>query len=130
MRKAITASLIYVYTGWLQRHVQMLNTSFLRCHRAWLFGFNVPSTATVDSDVPASQNAVVSGAKSNFSGLDSTKSNFPCFFGEEDMLIELTHKTQLEAHIDTIYINSKQSPRVLTANKQKEQHFVHCQLQI
>lgn len=71
--------------------------------------------------MPASQNAAVSGAKSHFSGLDGTKSNFLCFFGKGDMLIELTHKTWLEAHSDTIYINIKQSPRVLTENKQKEE---------
>lgn len=46
------------------------------------------------------------------------------------MLIGLTYKTQLEAHIHTICINIKQNPRVLTEDKQKVEHFARCQLQI
>lgn len=87
--------------------------------------------AMAQSDVPARQNVVVSGAKCHFTGLNSTKSNFLCFFFFlRDMLIGLTYKTQLEAHIHTICINIKQSPRVLTEDKQKVEHFARCQLQI
>lgn len=36
MHEAFAAALIYLCNGCLQKHVQMLHTSFLRCHRAQL----------------------------------------------------------------------------------------------
>lgn len=36
MRQAFAAALIYLCNGGLQKRVQMLHTSFLRCHRAQL----------------------------------------------------------------------------------------------
>lgn len=130
MHKAITACLIY-FMHWMlaktRSNAQHILLKMSQCLTA-CFGLTSPQ-CTAQSDVPAHQNVVVCGAKCHFTGLNSTKSNFPCFF-ERDTLNGLTYKTQLEAHIHTIYINIKQSPRVLTEDKQKVEHFARCQLQI
>lgn len=65
--------------------------------------------AAAQSDMPAHQNVVVSGAKCRFTGLDCTKSNFLCFFERDAHRIDLQNY-QLEAHLHTISININQSP--------------------
>lgn len=63
--------------------------------------------AAAQSDMPARQNVVVSGAKCHFAGLDCAESNFLCFFERDAHWIDLQNY-QLEAHLHTISI--KQSP--------------------
>lgn len=77
MHGFIAASLIYLCTGCLRRHVQTLKRILLKMSQSLtgLLRFSVPSAAAATTlcDVPARQSAVASGAKVSFRRIKKRK---------------------------------------------------------